>query len=122
MKAFDIEVESLEAIVHLYGDPEFAALLWKEVEEDFEADESEDVVRLHFVRGDKFRIEWLGMELVDGEVINYIELTQAFGSLDLDKTRVKYKGWLPSSKLGLREGTQDGLRISRNLKKEKPKF
>ena len=111
MKAFDIEVVSPERPIHIYGDPEFAALMWQDVEDDLEVEESDEVVRLHFVKGDKFQIEWLGMELVDDLIVHYVELTQPFGLLSSEKTKIRYKGWIPNNRLSLREGTRDGLRI-----------
>lgn len=110
MRAYDVECLAEKCDIHIYSDPEFAALLWWDVEGDDEASESDDVVRLSLKKNDRLFIEWLGMELVDGQVINCVEVTQPLAPKN-SLARVKYVGWIPSWRLPLREGTQKELGV-----------
>lgn len=110
MRAYDIECLSDECDIHIYSDPEFASLLWQDVEGDEENPESDDVVRLSLKKHDRLFVEWLGMELVDGRVVNCVEVTQPLVPNN-SLARVKYVGWLPSWRFPLREGVQQNLGV-----------
>lgn len=114
MRCYTVECASPEANVFIYADPEFAIVMGPEIEDDPSLENEEDVVRLHMRRGDKHKIEWLGMELVDGEIVNYLKFVQDFGiNSFLEGTEILHQGWVPSSRLDLRSPHQDGLRIFR---------
>lgn len=113
MRIHEIVCESDNTDIYLYGDPEFAVCMWPDIEADDQIGDSEEVVRIKLRKNDKLRVTWLGFEVVDGVVVNNVEVEQDFGAKMLDPARVKYKGWLPTNRTSLQDGTRDGLRIFR---------
>lgn len=106
-----------ETNINLYTDPEFAALMWQEVESDDTFTQStEEVNILILQKGDTFEVEWLGFEMVDEERVTSVRMVQKFGGpfdVTLRNPMVDCTGWIPDTRFKLKEGTQDGIRITR---------
>ncbi len=102
MKRYKITANS-DCNLHLYADSEFAALFWKDVELDSSGQDNEDITTLKLKCGDSFDVESCGFEFVDGELINYLSITQTFGDRDLLKTTMNYVAWVPSTIIDLRK-------------------
>lgn len=119
MKKFSIEVIEKDSQIYLYSDPEFAALMWPEVEADVEDNvplQEDDVVMISLRKGEKWEVEWLGFEMVEEEKVTNARFVQNFGhnmSEILNIPTLNYEGWIPYSRFQFTEGTQNGIKITR---------
>lgn len=96
--------------LNLYSDAEFAAVMWRDVERDPLDSISDDVVTITLRKGEEMDAEWLGFELVDGDLINYLRLSQA--SLKRS-TYHSYDAWIPADILDVRKTEHNGFEITK---------
>lgn len=117
MLKFNLECVSQAANLNVYADAEFAAIMWQEVESDDTFTESSDEVTfINMKFGDKYEVEWMGFEWIEGEKVTCVKLDQRFGntySTTFYKHPKPIIGWVPASKFKFLEGTQDGIKITR---------
>ena len=81
----------------VYGDPEFAAFMWREVEDDPCNVDGDDVAVVDMRPGDVFTVEWLGFELVDSERVTHVKVMHETSAGQ--PVKMSYTGWVPHDKI-----------------------